>query len=121
MNNTKKPRNVVVLSDMPPDLEEWAKSEAQRRRELGLPGQHLYQVVNIALDLMREQSQACDKEYYLADGRGPYRNVRECLLGLGLSQQEINRRKYWNRLDRLPRDYQDQIQQRELEAAGHAN
>jgi hypothetical protein len=49
-------------------------------------------------------------EYYLKDGRGPYGSTLEALDALGVPQE--GRGGYWNRHDRLPKKYQDQIERR---------
>ena len=43
----KKPRNVITLSNMDPELEEWARAEAERNKK------PFYQVVNEALEVLR--------------------------------------------------------------------
>jgi hypothetical protein len=40
-------RNVITLSNMPPELEEWAREEAKRT------GKPFYRVVNEALEVLR--------------------------------------------------------------------
>jgi hypothetical protein len=47
----KKLRNVITLSDMDPELEVWARAEAERR------GKPFYQVINEALEVLRAKAE----------------------------------------------------------------
>jgi len=103
-------RNVVIISDMPKELQAWAKTEAQRRRRLRLPGKHFYDVVNAGLKLLRNRTRPGRHTYYL-EGAGPYFSVEECLDALGIPQED--RGAYWSRWDRLPQDLHETIERRE--------
>ncbi len=61
----KQMRNVITLSNMEPDLEEWAREEAKRR------GKHFYQVINEALDLLRLAREGRVEEAHGSTGQRP--------------------------------------------------
>jgi len=100
-------RNVITLSNIPPDLHEWTRAEAERRKRLGLPGASITAVHFHGLRAIQVQ-QATSKTYLL-DGKGPYFSTLECLDALGVPQEE--RGRYWHRWDRLPQEYQARIQE----------
>ena len=50
--------------------------------------------------------------YYLKDGSGPFQTVHQALLALGVTQQEIDKHKWWHRHDRLPKQHADAIEKR---------
>lgn len=47
----KELRNIITLSNMDPELEEWARAEAERSKK------PFYQVVNEALEVLRLASE----------------------------------------------------------------
>ena len=61
----KQMRNVITLSNMEPNLEEWAREEAKRR------GKHFYQVINEALDLLRLAREGRVEEAHGSVGQSP--------------------------------------------------
>lgn len=112
-------RNVISLSDVPPDLHEWLKDEAKRRSTEMRTKVKLYQVVVEALQRYRhdvEESRRAPTpaevkkpvapgkpsnggfEYFLRDGRGPYPDVRSALQDLDIPESEKPKH---NRYDRL--------------------
>ena len=100
-------RNVITLSNIPPDLHEWTREEAKRRKRLDLPGAS---ITAVHLDSLRAvQVQQSTGKTYLLDGNGPYFSTLECLDALGVPQED--RGRYWYRLDRLPQEYQARIQE----------
>ena len=54
--DTRTRRNVITLSDMDPDLEDWAKEVAKRT------GKPFYQVVNRGLELLRQAREWPEEE-----------------------------------------------------------
>lgn len=110
---TKHRRNVISLSDIPVELEDWAKEQAARRKSLGLPRAAYYQIYVDGLRLLKERVQFGEKVFYLSDGRGPFYSTLECLDALGVPDE--GRGLYWHRLDRLPQEYAEQIEVREHE------
>lgn len=52
----KQLRNVITLSNMEPELEEWARAEAKRRNE------PFYQVINQALEVLRLARERAEKD-----------------------------------------------------------
>lgn len=109
-------RNIITLSDVPRELEIWAQDETKRRRRLGLPGGHFYQVFNDGLRLLKEQTRPGPTVYFLTDGRGPYYSTLEVLDALKVPKEK--RGIYWHRHDRLPKEYADQIIPRPREGDG---
>lgn len=100
-------RNVITLSNIPPDLHDWTRKEAKRRQRLRLPGASITAVHLHSLKALQEK-QGTSKKTYLLDGKGPYYSVLECLDALGVPQED--RGRYWYRWDRLPQEYQARIQ-----------
>ena len=108
----KRWRNVVSLSHVDPDLEQWLKEEAERRKELALPGRYFYELVNIVLEGFKERIQDRDHDYYLKDGRGPYYFIAECLDVLGVPPESRN--EDWGHWENLPDEYRSQIKRRDV-------
>ena len=102
-----KQRNVVTLSDVPPDVIALVNAECRRRHELGLPNWRFYQVFVEAVRRLMDQTRPGATVYYLKDGHGPFFTVHEALDGLGVPRDK--RGLYWHRHDRLPKEYADQI------------
>ncbi|MDP2952088.1 MAG: hypothetical protein Q8O76_02065 [Chloroflexota bacterium] len=102
-----KQRNIITLSDVPRELELWAIDETKRRRALGLPDYHFYQIFNDGLRLLKEQTRPGPTVYFLKDGRGPFYSTLEVLDALKVPKEK--RGLYWHRHDRLPKEYADQI------------
>jgi len=102
-----------MISDVPLELERWAKGEARRRKQLGLPRSAIYHVICDAIALLRRQTRP-GKHIYYVDGHGPFYSTLEALDFLGVPEED--RGKYWRRWDRLPKDLANKIEVRDTPA-----
>ena len=99
-----------MISDVPSELERWAKQEAGRRKQLGLPRRANYHVICDAIALLRRQTKPGKYVYYV-DVHGPFYSTLEALDFLGVPDDD--RGKYWYRWDRLPKKLADKIEVRD--------
>ena len=113
---SRRLRNVVTVSHIPPELQDWLKEEAARQSEE--TGQRVA-LWHVLADAIREKKERTavettappkDVEYFLEDGRGPFATVQEAMDALALPK---DKRPQHNRWDRLSRELKKSIQRRE--------
>lgn len=101
-----------MISDVPLELEEWVKTEAERRKRLGLPRTAIYNVICDAIGLLQDERKPGPKVYYV-QGLGPFLSTHEALDHLRVPDN--SRGPLWHQWSRLPEQYKSKIEVRDAE------